>query len=74
MLITGGEIMAREKELFRVNLDRLDERFPDKDVLKYSDIANYLGRSLKFVQTHYCQFYNKDLAGVSKTVLARVLS
>ena len=66
--------MAREKELFRTNLDRLDEKFPDKDVLKYADIVEYLGRSLRFVTKHYSKFYKKNLAGISKTVLARELS
>ena len=66
--------MPKEKELFRVNLDRLDRRFPDKEVLKYADIADYLGRTTRFVQEHYHQHYNKDLAGISKTVVARMLS
>lgn len=66
--------MAREKELFRENLDRLEKRFPDKEVLKYEDIANYLGRSKRFVSEHFKQHYNKKIAGISKTVLARILS
>lgn len=36
--------MAREKPLFRDNLDRLDDAFPDKEVLQYRDIAKYLGK------------------------------
>lgn len=36
--------MAREKPLFRDNLDRLDVAFPDKEVLQYRDIAKYLGK------------------------------
>lgn len=36
--------MAREKPLFRDNLDRLDIAFPDKEVLQYRDIAKYLGK------------------------------
>lgn len=66
--------MPREKPLFRINLDRLDERFPDKEALKYDEIASFLGRSKRFVSKHYQQHYNKNLAGVSKTVLARELS
>ncbi|MGN0488073.1 MAG: hypothetical protein ACI4HO_02290 [Ruminococcus sp.] len=66
--------MAREKELFRANLDRLDERFPGQEVLKYADIANYLGRTTRFAQKHFGKFYNSNLAGISKTVLARELS
>ena len=66
--------MAREKELFRINLNRLDERFPGKEVLKYDEIAEYMGRSKRFVFEHYRKFYNKNLAGVSKTVIAKELS
>ncbi len=66
--------MAREKELYRENLDRLDERFPDTEVLKYKDIADFMGRSVRFVQKHFQPFYKKELAGISKTVVARLLS
>ena len=66
--------MAREKELYRDNLDRLDKRFPDTEVLKYKDIADVTGRSLRFVQEHFKAYYQKELAGVSKTVVARILS
>lgn len=66
--------MPREKPLFRTNLDRLDERFPDREALKYDEIASILGRSRRFVTKHYQQYYNKNLAGISKSVLARILS
>lgn len=66
--------MPREKELYRENLDRLDERFPGRDVLKYAEIAEVTGRSLRFVQKHFKKHYSPELAGVSKTVLARILS
>jgi hypothetical protein len=66
--------MPREKELYRENLDRLDERFPGRDVLKYADIAEVTGRSVRFVQKHFKKHYNTELAGVSKTVVARILS
>ena len=67
-------IMPREKPLFRTNLDRLDEKFPNKESLRYEEVAAFLGRSRTFVLSHYKQYYNKDLAGISKTVIARVLS
>lgn len=66
--------MAREKELYRSNLDRLDEKFPNKEVLTYAELATLLGKSLKFVYKHYKKYYNKNLAGISKTVIARELS
>lgn len=42
--------MAREKPLFRNNLDRLDEAFPNREVLKYKDIADITGLSLRTVR------------------------
>lgn len=51
-----------------------DERFPGRDVLKYADIAEVTGRSVRFVQKHFKKHYNTELAGVSKTVVARILS
>ncbi len=35
--------MAREKPLFRANLDKLDEAFPGRGVLTRSEVAQYLG-------------------------------
>lgn len=66
--------MAREKPLFRDNLDRLDVAFPDKEVLQYRDIAKYLGKSCVTVKRHFQKDYNKKLGGISKTVLASILS
>lgn len=66
--------MPREKPLFRQNLDRLDKMFPDTEVLKYKDIVQVTGRSMRFVQNHYKQYYKKELAGISKSVLASILS
>ena len=66
--------MAREKPLFRDNLDRLDVAFPDKEVLQYRDIAKYLGKSCVTVKRHFQKDYNKKLGGISKAVLASILS
>lgn len=35
--------MAREKELFRDNLERLDRAFPGKELLTIQDVAQYTG-------------------------------
>lgn len=35
--------MAREKELFRDNLVRLDEKFPGKELIPLLDVTKYLG-------------------------------
>jgi AraC-like DNA-binding protein len=66
--------MPREKPLFRENLDRLDVKFPDKEVLQYADIAQYLGVSKSTVQRHFKKEYNKKLHGISKSVVASALS
>lgn len=64
--------MAREKELYRDNLDRLDKAYPQRECLRINDIAIYLGCSY---QTAYRRFkkYNKR-GGVSKCIVARELS
>lgn len=35
--------MPREKELFRINLERLDRMFPDKELLTCADVCKYTG-------------------------------
>ena len=35
--------MAREKEFFRDNLQRLNERFPDHDMLSFEEIKCVMG-------------------------------
>ena len=37
--------MAREKELFRDNLQRLDEKFPDRELLTLQDVRIFCGIS-----------------------------
>ncbi len=65
--------MPREKPLFRENLDRLDRKFPDVEVLRYNDIAEYLGISVRTAKRHYQKYYNKKICGISKTVFANDL-
>lgn len=66
--------MAREKPTYRDNLDRLNAKFPDKEVLRYADIANYLNLSLSTVKRRYQGDYNPKIHGISKTVFASILS
>ena len=37
--------MAREKEGFREQLERLDEKFPEQETLKYKEISILFGYS-----------------------------
>ena len=65
--------MAREKPTYRSVLERLDERFPDKEVLSKKELCAFLGRSPRFVYDHWRQHYNKQLGGYSKAKIASVL-
>lgn len=35
--------MAREKELYRLNLERLDKMFPEKEYLTTTDVCKFTG-------------------------------
>lgn len=69
--------MAREKECYRDNLQRLDERFPDKEILTVSDVAAWTGLDRRTVtrlygdrfmgKKHKCKY-------ISKADLARAVS
>ncbi len=63
--------MAREKEGFRDNLERLDSFFPGQELLNLKDVAKFLGidpRSAK-------KFFSfSKFNYISKVLLARELS
>ena len=63
----------REKPDYRDTLQRLDERYPDREFLSRSDVAAFLGASR---QTVYNRFGSKLPARVllTKTQIARVLA
>lgn len=62
--------MAREKELFRDYLIRLDEKFPDKEIIQQKECAEFLGLDKRTVKKKYG--VSRD--GISKGKLARLLS
>lgn len=62
--------MAREKELFRDYLIRLDEKFPDKEIIQQKECAEFLGLDKRTVKKKYG--VSRD--GISKIKLARLLS
>lgn len=64
--------MPREKPLFRANLDRLDARFPNKEVLSFEEIADFFGFSKRSAQRKFK--YNRIIGGIAKTTIARALS
>lgn len=62
--------MAREKELFRDYLARLDEKFPDKEIIQQKECAEFLGIDPRTVKKKYGVSWD----GISKVKLARLLS
>lgn len=62
--------MPRENALFRPYLERLDEKFPDKEIISQTECANFLGLCTKTVR----KWYGIDKRGVNKMQLARILS
>ena len=62
--------MPREKELYREYVERLDEKFPDKEILTQHDCSNFLGKDKRTIKNRYG--IGKD--GISKLKLARLLS
>lgn len=65
--------MAREKEGFREQLQRLDEQFPDKEMLNQKELASYLGCDPKTIRRRYNHLFTPGL-GISKTKVARLIS
>lgn len=60
----------REKAAYRDNLERLNERFPNKELLTKKDVASFLGVCYRFVDKTYP--FNGNY--ISKATLARALS
>ena len=65
--------MAREKDGFRETLDRLDELFPGREVIKRRELAEFLGVSNSTIVRHFKNEYNQRLQGYPKVVIARAL-
>lgn len=45
--------MSREKEGYRDNLVRLDEHFPNKELLETKELADFLGVCARTVKKHF---------------------
>ncbi len=68
--LNGGDYMAREKECYRDYLERLDEKFPNKEILPQKECAEFLGIDPRTAKKKYG--IGRD--GISKCRLARLLS
>lgn len=65
--------MAREKEGYREQLDRLDAAFPGRESLRYKEIGALFGYSESTAQRHWKPFYKRECGGVPKRTIAREL-
>ena len=65
--------MAREKDGFRETLDRLDELFPGREVIKRRELAEFLGVSNSTIVRHFKNEYNQRLQGYPKVIIAKAL-
>lgn len=66
--------MAREKESYRDNLERLDKVFPDKEMLSPADVAQYMGVALATARSVVEYTKAGRLLLISKAKFARFLS
>lgn len=62
--------MPREKECYRDYLVRLDEKFPEQEILNMNQVASFLGLDARTVKKRY----GVTKEGISKVKLARALS
>jgi hypothetical protein len=66
--------MPREKEGFRDQMERLDARFPDKELLTRADVIVFTGRGKDFVDANIPMQGRGHGKYISKVALARVLT
>lgn len=65
--------MAREKEGFREQLERLDAAFPGREIIRRTELAQFLGISYDTVKRQFKTEYNKRMKGYTKVTVARAL-
>ncbi len=64
--------MSREKEGYRLNLERVNEQFPDHEMLTAAEVAQFLGISDDTVRRRLK--FNATTRRISKADLARQIS
>ncbi len=62
--------MGREKVDYRANLERLNELFPDREMLNIQDAMRVMGLKNRDSVKRYVPFTNRR---VSKATLARIM-
>lgn len=64
--------MAREKEFYRDNLEILNARFPDRDMLSFDDIRKVTGwKDTKTIKKHLGTYIRNEK--ICKPALARYM-
>ena len=67
--------MSREKECYRLNLQRLDEKFPGRELLSVNDVMILTGKSRAWCSNNFkWSFEDGKKKLISKCVLASALS
>lgn len=64
--------MAREKEDYRANMERLNQLFPDHEMLSIKETAKVMGFKAERTAKKYVPF-NGPGRTVSKAALARIM-
>lgn len=62
--------MPREKEDYRANLERLNEIYPDHEMLNIDEVTKVMGYGSRNTTKKYIPFTNRL---VSKATLARIM-
>ena len=62
--------MAREKEDYRANIERLNDLFPDHEMLTITEVMRVMEYKTKDTTQKYVPFTNRR---VSKATLARIM-
>lgn len=63
--------MARELENYRDNMERIIAKFPDREMLNRTEVANFLGVTTRTVKKY---FPKSTLGGISIVSLAKKMS
>lgn len=58
---------------FQENLRRLDEQFPDVQVLNNKQTYGFLGIADKTLKKHFGKYRNNKLGGYPKTTIAKMM-
>jgi hypothetical protein len=62
--------MPREKQNFRAQLERIDEAFPDKEILNRKEVSAYTGICYNSVS----KYFTLNKGKITKVELARQMS